>query len=203
MFSNGVLVLAALAIILIWHYDAQLTRLIQLYVIGVFTAFTLSQAGMVRRWFRVKGAGWRWRATLNGVGAAVTGIVLVVATITKFLLGAYVVVIAIPIIVTLFLLINRHYRRIGRLLAAGRLTGDVTATNSFVLLVGDFGPATIDAVSYLFTIRCQGLVALWVGTGGWIRRGPRDVAPLRPSLSATSSCWRAGRSTRSAPSVVS
>jgi amino acid transporter len=163
VFSNGVLVLAALAIILIWHYDAQLTRLIQLYVIGVFTAFTLSQGGMVRRWFRVKGAGWHWRATLNGVGAAVTGIVLVVATITKFALGAYVVVIAIPIIVTLFLLINRHYRRIGRLLAAGRLTGDVAATNSFALVVGDFGPATIDAVSYLFTIRCQGLVALWVG----------------------------------------
>ena len=90
VFSNGVLVLAALAIILIWHYDAQLTRLIQLYVIGVFTAFTLSQGGMVRRWFRVKGPGWRWRATLNGVGAAVTGIVLVVATITKFAKGAKV-----------------------------------------------------------------------------------------------------------------
>jgi amino acid transporter len=163
VFSNGVIVLAGLAIFLIWQYDASLTRLIQLYVIGVFTAFTLSQAGMVRRWFRIKGAGWRWRATLNGVGAAVTGVVLVVATITKFLNGAYVVVIAIPIIVTLFLLINRHYRRIGRLLAAGRLTGDVTATNSFVLLIGDFGPATTDAVSYLFTIRCQEMVALWVG----------------------------------------
>ena len=140
VFSNGVLVLAGLAIFLIWLYDASLTDLIQLYVIGVFTAFTLSQSGMVRRWFRMRGAGWRWRATLNGV-----------------------VVIAIPIIVTLFLLINRHYRRIGRLLRAGNLTGDVAATNSFVLLVGDFGPATIDAVSYLFTIRCQAMTALWVG----------------------------------------
>ena len=84
VFSNGVLVLAGLALFLVWLYDANAHRLIQLYVIGVFTAFTLSQAGMVRRWFRVKGAGWRWRATLNGVGAAVTGIVLVVATITKF-----------------------------------------------------------------------------------------------------------------------
>jgi amino acid transporter len=163
VFSNGVIVLAGLAIFLIWLYDASLTDLIQLYVIGVFTAFTLSQAGMVRRWFRLRGEGWRWRATLNGVGAAVTGIVLVVATITKFAKGAYVVVIAIPIIVTLFLLINRHYRRIGRLLRAGNLTGDVAATNSFVLLVGDFGPATIDAISYLFTIRCQAMTALWVG----------------------------------------
>jgi len=163
VFSNGVVVLAGLAILLIYLYDASLTDLIHLYVIGVFTAFTLSQAGMVRRWFRVRGQGWRWRAVLNGVGALATGVVLVVATITKFLLGAYVVVIAIPIIVTLFSLVHRHYRRISQLLSAGRLTGDVTATNSFVLLVGDFGPATIDAISYLVTIRCERLVALWSG----------------------------------------
>jgi amino acid transporter len=163
VFSNGVLVLAGLAAFLIWLYDAELTRLIQLYVIGVFTAFTLSQGGMVRRWFRTKGAGWRWRATLNGVGALATGTVLVVAAITKFWLGAYVVIIAIPLIVMLFLSIHRHYRRIGEILAAGRFTGDVAASNAFVLLVGDFGPATIDAISYVFTVRCERLVALWVG----------------------------------------
>jgi amino acid transporter len=188
VFSNGVMVLATLAIFLIWYYDASLTDLIQLYVIGVFTAFTLSQAGMVRRWFRLRGAGWRWRATLNGVGAVVTGVVLVIATITKFAKGAKVVVVAIPVIASLFLLINHHYRRIGRILAAGRLTGDASATNSFVLLLGDFGPATIDAVSYLFTIRCQELVALWVGPeaeleearGTWRRVAPRydDLALL-------------------------
>ncbi|HEX6399115.1 MAG TPA: APC family permease, partial [Actinomycetota bacterium] len=163
VFSNGVIVLAALAIGLIWYYEAQLTDLIQLYVIGVFTAFTLSQAGMVRRWFRVKGEGWRWRATLNGVGALTTGVVLVIATITKFARGAKVVVVAIPLIVLLFMAIHRHYRRIGEVLSAGRFTGDVAASNSFVLLVGDFGPATVDAVSYLFTIRCGHLAALWVG----------------------------------------
>jgi amino acid transporter len=166
VFSNGVLVLAGLAVFLIWLYDAELTRLIQLYVIGVFTAFTLSQTGMVRRWFRVRGEGWHWRATLNGVGAFVTGVVLVVATITKFSHGAYVVVIAIPIIVLMFLSIHRHYARIGRLLAAGRFTGDVPATNAFVLLVGDFGPATVDAVSYLFTVRAPEVDALWVGPPG-------------------------------------
>jgi amino acid transporter len=189
VFSNGVLVLAGLAIFLIWYYAANLTDLIQLYVIGVFTAFTLSQSGMVRRWFRLRGEGWRWRATLNGVGAVVTGLVLVIATITKFAAGAKVVVVAIPVIATLFLLISRHYGRIGRVLAAGRLTGDVAATNSFVLLVGDFGPATIDAVSYLFTIRCQGLVALWVGAEDrleearetWRRFAPRyDELELLP-----------------------
>jgi hypothetical protein len=189
VFSNGVVVLALLAIALIWYYDASLNDLIQLYVIGVFTAFTLSQAGMVRRWFRMKGEGWRWRAALNGVGAVVTGIVLVIATITKFEGGAWVVVVAIPLFVLLFLSIHRHYRRIRDVLSAGRFRGDVSATNSFVLLVGDFGPATIDAVSYLFTIRCQGLVALWVGPEGdyeearetWRRVAPRfDDLELLP-----------------------
>jgi amino acid transporter len=180
VFSNGVIVLAALAIGLVWYFDANLTRLIQLYVIGVFTAFTLSQAGMVRRWFRVKGDGWRWRAALNGVGAFTTGIVLVIATITKFVGGAWIVVVSIPVLVMLFLSVHRHYRRIAEVLSAGRFTGDVTATNAFVLLVGDFGPATIDAVSYLFTIRSEDVVALWVGPeAGYLeaRETWRTVAP--------------------------
>src|SRR5919108_3961750 len=164
VFSNGVIVLAALAIALIWYYDAELTRLIQLYVIGVFTAFTLSQAGMVRRWFRVRGDGWRRRATLNGIGALATGLVLVIATVTKFAAGAKVVVVAIPLVVLLFLSIHHHYRQISDILASGRFTGDVAATNEFVLLVPDFGSATIDAVSYLFTIRSERVTPLWVGS---------------------------------------
>jgi amino acid transporter len=185
VFSNGVIVLAGLATFLIWLYDASLTDLIQLYVIGVFTAFTLSQAGMVRRWFRVRGEGWRWRATLNGVGAFVTGVVLIVATITKFQRGAYVVVIAIPIIVMLFVQTHRHYERIGRLLARGRFTGDVAGTNEFVLLVGDFGPATVDAVSYLFTVRSSAPEALWVGPASAFddaRATWRSFAPRFPDL---------------------
>jgi amino acid transporter len=180
VFSNGVIVLAALAIALVWYFDANLTRLIQLYVIGVFTAFTLSQAGMVRRWFRVKGDGWRRRATLNGVGAFTTGVVLVIATITKFKGGAWIVVVAIPVLVFVFLGVHRHYRRIAEILSAGSFTGDVSATNAFVLLVGDFGPATIDAVSYLFTIRSEAVVALWVGPeAGYpeARETWRTVAP--------------------------
>src|SRR5262245_12727876 len=187
VFSNGVLVLAGLAVFLIWLYDAELTRLIQLYVIGVFTAFTLSQTGMVRRWFRVRGEGWHWLATLNGVGSFVTGVVLVVATITKFSHGAYVVVIAIPIIVMLFLSVHRHYERIGRLLAAGRFTGDVPATNAFVLLIGDFGPATVDAVSYLFTVRAPRVDALWVGPPAGLEEAQetwRRIAPRYGELDA-------------------
>jgi amino acid transporter len=189
VFSNGVIVLAAIAIGLIWYYDAELTRLIQLYVIGVFTAFTLSQSGMVRRWFRLKGDGWRRRALLNGIGAFATALVLVIATITKFAKGAKIVVVAIPLIASVFLLVNRHYRRIARVLNARGFTGDVSGTNAFVLLVRDFGPATIDAISYLFTIHAERVGALWVGSEdqfddareGWRRLAPRyeDLELLR------------------------
>ena len=112
------------------------------------------------------------------------------------------VVIAIPILVSLFLLVHKHYRRIGRLLRIGQLTGDVAASNSFVLLVGDFGPATIDAVSYLFTIRCQQLTALWVGPEDGLdaaRETWRRVAPRYGELAMLPG----DRSTRCAPCVAS
>ncbi|MGH2679973.1 MAG: APC family permease, partial [Actinomycetota bacterium] len=163
VFSNGIIVLSLMAIALVWAFDADLSALIQLYVVGVFVALTLSQAGMVRRQLTRRDAGWRGRVVTNGIGAATTGLVLAIVAITRFRLGAWMVIVAIPFIIAFFLGVHRHYRRIGRILAAGRLAGDVTATNSFVLLVGDYGPATTDALSYLFTIRCQQLSPLWVG----------------------------------------
>src|SRR5438093_10533225 len=109
VFSNGVVVLAVLSSILIWIFNADVTRLIQLYVVGVFTSFTLSQTGMVRHWLRTREMGWKRSAVINGIGAAATGIVLIVVTMTKFVHGAYIVVIAIPIIVLMFKGIHKHY----------------------------------------------------------------------------------------------
>ena len=181
VFSNGVLILAGLACLLIYVYDAELTRLIQLYVVGVFTAFTLSQAGMVRRWFRLREGRWRRSAVINGIGAFTTGIVLVIVTITKFQKGAKIVIAAMPIIVLLFLLVHRHYDRVGRLLRGRGLTGGVEATNTFVVLVRDLGPATVDAVAYLRAIRPEHVSPLYVGPRGeystvagmWAERAPR------------------------------
>ena len=181
VFSNGVVILAGLACLLIWFYEADLTRLIQLYVVGVFTAFTLSQAGMVRRWFRVKGAGWRHRALINGIGALTTGIVLVIVTITKFQGGAKVVVVAIPLIVLLFLAIHRHYERVGRLLRAGRLTGKAAASNAFVMPVRTLDTPTLDAIAYLRAIRPERITPVFVGptqafdavAAAWAERAPR------------------------------
>jgi len=119
VFSNGILVLAAAASTLLWIYHAQVDSLIHLYVIGVFTAFTLSQAGMVRYWLRTHDPGWRRRALVNGVGATATGFVTAIVVWTKFTQGAWLVTVAIPLLVLSFLGINRHYRRFGRRLRAG------------------------------------------------------------------------------------
>ncbi|MEA2631747.1 MAG: hypothetical protein QOE66_1966, partial [Chloroflexota bacterium] len=91
--------------------------LIPLYSVGVFVCFTLSQIGMVRHWRRVREAGWRWRATINGIGAVLTGVVLVVVASVKFTSGAYLVVILIPIIVAIFLFIHGQYGSAARQLA--------------------------------------------------------------------------------------
>jgi amino acid transporter len=181
VFSNGVLVLAVLAGVLIYAFDADLNRLIQLYVVGVFTAFTLSQAGMVRRWLRVRGENWRRSAIINGVGAVTTGVVLVIVTITKFSHGAWIVIVAIPIIIAFFLAVNRHYRNVGVLLRAQRLTADRDAHNTFVFLVKELDTATLDAISYLRALRPEDVRPLYVGrperfatvANGWEGCAPR------------------------------
>jgi amino acid transporter len=119
VFSNGIVVLAAIAAALIWIYDADVEALIHLYVIGVFTAFTLSQTGMVRYWLRTQDPGWRRRALINGVGALATFVVTLVVIWTKFAAGAWMVIVAIPLLVLAFLGIRRHYRKIARRLRAG------------------------------------------------------------------------------------
>ena len=119
VFSNGIVVLAAIAAALIWIYDADVEALIHLYVIGVFTAFTLSQTGMVRYWLRTQDPGWRRRALINGVGALATFVVTLVVIWTKFAAGAWMVIIAIPLLVLAFLGTRRHYRKIARRLRAG------------------------------------------------------------------------------------
>src|SRR5256886_8851683 len=96
VFSNGMLVLATLAGLLLWLYSANVNSLIHLYVIGVFTAFTLSQVGMVRYWKRVREPGWRYRAVVNGVGASATGIVAAIVIVTKFAAGGRALPLALP-----------------------------------------------------------------------------------------------------------
>ena len=112
VFSNGIVVLSALAGLLLIAFDASLSRLIQLYVVGVFTSFTLSQLGMVRRWLRLREPGWRRSALVNGIGGTTTGVVLIVVAVTKFTHGAWLVIVAIPLVVLMMMRIHRHYRSV-------------------------------------------------------------------------------------------
>ncbi len=112
-FSFGIVALAVIATLLLVAFKASVSGLIPLYTIGVFIAFTLSQAGLVRKWQRERGRNWRTRAVVNGLGAAVTGVVSVVVAVTKFALGAWMVLLILPVIVFLMWQIHAHYTRVG------------------------------------------------------------------------------------------
>ena len=109
VFSNGIITLAVIASALVVAFDAQVSRLIQLYVVGVFISFTLSQAGMVRHWLRTREGRWRRSVVINSIGAGTTGVVLVVVASVKFIHGAWLVIAFIPILVLTMLAIRRHY----------------------------------------------------------------------------------------------
>jgi amino acid transporter len=111
-FSFGIIVLAIVSALLLAAYQGSVSGLIPLYTIGVFIAFTLSQAGLVRHWLRERGPRWRFSAAVNGLGAVVTGIVTVVVAVTKFQLGAWMVLAVMPVMVYLMWRIHHHYRRI-------------------------------------------------------------------------------------------
>jgi amino acid transporter len=117
VFSTGIIVLAAFATLMTLVTGASVTRLIPLYAIGVFTSFTLSQAGMARRHTKLKEPGWHVGILVNGLGAIATAVVLVVIAVTKFLDGAWIIMLAVPIIVVLLTRVNKHYLHITTTLA--------------------------------------------------------------------------------------
>lgn len=165
VFSNGVIVLAAVAAVLIWIFDAQVSRLIQLYVVGVFLSFTLSQTGMVKRWLRIKEPGWQRSALLSGIGAVVTAVVLVVIASVKFLHGAWIVIVAIPLIAATMLAIRRHYLAVADRL---RLVGEppVPKSNRAIVLASHTGRATQRAIEYAEMIRPDSLKVVHVRETG-------------------------------------
>jgi amino acid transporter len=168
VFSNGMLVLALLAGLLLWLYSASVDSLIHLYVIGVFTAFTLSQAGMVRYWRRVRDPGWRYRALVNGVGATATGVVTAVVIVTKFAAGAWLVIVAIPLLILTFYGIRRHYQGIERRLRAGAdaVVAAPPPTNTTLLLVESIDEATSDALWFARATSDGSFRAIHIPTAG-------------------------------------
>jgi amino acid transporter len=155
VFSNGILILSVLAGLLIYIFDAELNKLIQLYLVGVFISFTLSQTGMVMHWRKVQEPGWRRSSIINGIGATMTAIVLVVVIATKFLEGAWVVITAIPILMYMMYSIHSHYNEVRTKLAdPSRLPKDKRAGHqNVVILVHKVDAATARAVGYVRSVR--------------------------------------------------
>src|SRR5579885_309384 len=168
VFSNGILVLAGVASALLWVYHAKVDSLIHLYVIGVFTAFTLSQAGMVRYWLRTHDPGWRHRALVNGVGATATGLVTAIVVWTKFAEGAWLVTVAVPLLVLAMLGVRRHYERVARRLRAGAaaVASAPRPRNRVLLVVEVLAPATERALAFARAIAPEGCRAVHVPRRG-------------------------------------
>jgi len=152
VFSNGILVLAGFAALLLVVFGGETHALIPLYAVGVFISFTLSQSGMVRHWWRERGAGWRHRLLINGVGAVATGVVTLVIAVTKFRHGAWIVVLVIPILVAGFLAMRRHYDDVARSLSLEGFEGPPEFQHTVLVLVGDVHRGVVRAVQYARTL---------------------------------------------------
>lgn len=111
-YDNGIILLAVAAVLLVAVFHANVTNLIGLYAIGVFISFTLSQSGMFVKWFRERGENWLPKAILNGTGAVVTAIVVVIIAFTKFREGAWIVVLIVPLLIFFMIKIKRHYEKV-------------------------------------------------------------------------------------------
>ncbi|MGH9246118.1 MAG: APC family permease [Acidimicrobiales bacterium] len=162
VFSNGILVLSALAGALIVAFQAQVSALIPLYAVGVFTGFTLSQSGMVVHHYRLREPGWRRSLVVNLVGAVATGIVLLVVMVTKFTIGAWIPVVVIPFLVLVFKLIRRHYDNVRSVVT---LTPDWKPRryeHFVVILVGTLNKAVVNAISYARSLAPDRLIAVTV-----------------------------------------
>jgi amino acid transporter len=216
VFSNGMLVLATVAGLLLWIYGANTNNLIHLYVIGVFTAFTLSQAGMVRYWLARRGPRWQAKALVNGVGATATGVVALVVVYTKFAEGAWLVTVAIPVLVVGMLGVRRHYDRLARRLRAGAaaVVSAPAAHNTTLLVVEQIDGASATALRIARTLSSGGVRALHVPARGtdpgirprWFELSGEPLEMLDPELGVTEAVleqvWRLPRSESDFVTVV-
>ena len=163
-FSSGIVFLGGLSALLLILFKGNVDSLIHLYAVGVFLAFSMSNSGMVVHWWRTRGEGWKTSLAINAVSAVLTGAVLIIVAVTKFVFGAWIVIVLIPSIIPIFLFIRRHYNRV-----AGQLRVVPTQTppliiNQFVLVpIDDVNNASLRAMSFARTI-CEEIIVLHVST---------------------------------------
>jgi amino acid transporter len=153
-YSNGILAIGGLAILLVVAFNGSTHALIPLFAVGVFMCFTLSQAGMVRHWRRHSESepAWRRKAAINGTGAAVTGLVTLVVLTTKFTEGAWIVVVLVISLVTFFFAVHRHYTTAAAELALDHLPPPARMRPRAIVPVDKLHRATADALQYALSI---------------------------------------------------
>jgi amino acid transporter len=152
VFSNGIVILTGLAILLLVAFQGDTSSLLPLYAIGVFISFTVSQSGMVRRWLRLREGGWWWRTSFSAVGATATGMVMLTLAVTKFTEGAWIVVVLIPTLVLAFMMVHRHYDEVAAQLSFEGFTPPPPMTNTVLVLVGDLHRGVVKAIQYAQTL---------------------------------------------------
>jgi amino acid transporter len=170
VFSNGIVILALLATLLIVAFDADVTKLIQLYIIGVFVSFTLSQWGMVKHWSRrlldtpdrPRRGQMRRSQVVNATGAAATGLVLVLVLLTKFVHGAWIVVVAMPLLFLLMQRIHGHYASVARELAPSPAGVPLPSRIHGVVPVSTLHEPTLRALAFAEATRTHDLKAVTV-----------------------------------------
>ncbi|HKT35519.1 MAG TPA: APC family permease [Nitrospira sp.] len=149
VFSNGVVILGFFSCFLIVVFQGDTHALIPLYAVGVFLSFTLSQAGMVRRWLLKRGPRWRGKLVLNGIGAAATASATIIIAGTKFSHGAWIVIVLIPLIIMMFRAIRSHYRAVAEQVQLSRDARPPRPRRNLVLIpIGAVNKAVVRAVDY-------------------------------------------------------
>jgi len=168
-FSNGIILLSIIAGGLIWFFNGNVEHLISLYAIGVFLSFTIAQTGLVVHWRKERGTHWLKRAILNGVGAVITGVVVLVIAETKFFYGAWIILVFIPIMVFIFKKIHSHYQDMSDQLHLPMEGPDPfapplsTARNHILITVSSLTNVVAQTIRYAKTISGD-ISALYVAT---------------------------------------
>jgi amino acid transporter len=160
-FSNGIIALALVALLLVWLFKGDTNALVPLYAIGVFVCFTLSQAGMVVHWRASREPGWKWKAWLNGIGAGATGLVSIIQLVTKFTSGGWIIAVIIPVIILILQKIHTHYTEFAEEI---RFEGQSPITplhHTVIVPVNGITKATSGALVYATTISDE-VVAVYI-----------------------------------------
>lgn len=187
VFSNGILLLSAMTGVMVIVFNGESHALVPMFAIGAFLAFTLSQSGMVVHWYRNKGNHWQLKAILNSLGALTTGIMVIVVAVSKFIHGAWITLLVIPLLLLVFYTIHGHYQLVAKQLSLKGLPPDLKTSSQIRLVIPISGVhrGIFDAVTFARSISKK-ITAVYIeiepGTGEGIKKRWEEWFPDIPIL---------------------